>query len=63
MFIIPSWFVRLFAGLLLGGIVAPLALVALPDRWRHPYVPFLVGALCLVIAFSVRRSHRQNHHR
>lgn len=51
-----SVFVDVLIGLLLAGPLAALALVALPERWRGPAVPWAVAALAIVLVALARRA-------
>ncbi len=42
-------------GVALAGIVAPLALFALPDPLRGPNVVLLVAVACIVVVSVLRR--------
>ena len=45
-------------GLLLAGPLAALALVALPEQWRGPAVPWAVLALAIGLVAILRRPKR-----
>jgi len=42
-------------GVLLAGLVAPLALAALPDPARGPSVVVIAGIACIVVVSILRR--------
>jgi hypothetical protein len=42
-------------GVLLAGLVAPVALVALPDPVRGPKVAVIVAVACIVVVSTFRR--------
>ncbi len=47
--------IDLVVGLLLAGIVAPLAVFTLPDAVRGPKLLLAVGGLCVVVVSILRR--------
>lgn len=51
---LPGWLLRVFAGLVVAGLLSPLTLT-MPDRWQGPGVLVVLTGLCLVAAFGVRR--------
>jgi uncharacterized membrane protein YccC len=52
--------VNVLVGLVLAGPLAALALVALPEQWRGPAVPWTVVALAVALVALVRRPKRQS---
>jgi hypothetical protein len=55
---LPGWILRLLAGLLLSGALAPLTL-RLADQWHCPWIVYGSACLCLLAGFSVRRRSRR----
>lgn len=53
-----TFFLNVLVGLLLAGPLAALALVALPEQWRGPVVPWGVAALAVALVAIVRQSKR-----
>ena len=53
-----SVFVSVLVGLLLAGPLAALTLVALPEPWRGPAVPWAVAALAVALVVFVRQPRR-----
>ena len=52
---LKTFFVNVLVGLLLAGPLAALALVALPEQWRGPAVPWAVVAVAVAVVAIVRR--------
>jgi hypothetical protein len=48
------WTLRILAGLLVAGVVAPLTL-ALPDRWHRPGVLVALALVCVTGALLIGR--------
>jgi hypothetical protein len=52
---VKTLFLNVLIGLLLAGPLAALALVALPEAWRGPAVPWTVAAIAVAVVTIVRR--------
>jgi hypothetical protein len=58
MFDMKSFCISVCVGVLLAGPLASLVVVALPERWRSPLVPWAVAALTVALIVAVRRPKR-----
>lgn len=50
--------VNVLVGLLLAGPLAALALVAMPERWRGPVVPWTVAVVSVALVALLRQPKR-----
>jgi hypothetical protein len=46
--------ISVLVGLLLGGVLVPLAVVGAPPEWRGPWIAWVVGSLSVVLVIGLR---------
>jgi hypothetical protein len=52
--------ISVLGGLLLAGVIVPLAVVAAPTEWRGPWMAWIVGSLAVALIVFLRWPKAEN---